>query len=323
MDPVIKKRGAYILHKLRFMKRIVLLLFAFSVFTVNGQDKRVVKYYDSLWFPVAKEGAKYYSECFAVDTVFRMNSFYFPSNKKEGITYFADTIKSLSRINLCTDYYENGNLKDSISYSRIGRRTFNYGFYENGKLKDSTKYDASGKAISKYNFYPNGKLKDSTHYGDKSGEFETFYFSENGKKMAYSGLNFQNQKTLNIAYDKKGKILPNYVYMKPAEYPDGLKEWSKYLARNLNRDLPMENGAPPGNYSIIVDFLIDENGNIIKINALNDPGYGIKEEAIRVIRKSKAWEPAISENKPIPFKHSQNIIFNVTYEWQTRKQIVS
>ncbi|MDE3143798.1 MAG: hypothetical protein KGL19_06570, partial [Bacteroidota bacterium] len=283
------------------MKLIVLLLFSFSVFSVKGQDTKSVKYYDSLWFPAAKEKAAYYSECFAVDTVFRMNTFYFPSNKIEGITYFADTIKSLIRINVCTDYYENGKLKDSASYSKTGRGRFNYGFYENGKIKDSTRYDTSGKAISDYNFYPNGKIKDSTRYSEKPGEFETFYFSEDGKPLAYSVLNFKNQKIINIAYDKNGKILPDYVYKKPAEYPEGLNEWLKYLSRNLNRDLPIENGAPAGKYSVLVDFLIDENGNIIEINALNNPGYGTKEEAIRVIKKSKAWKPAISENKPIQF----------------------
>jgi len=303
------------------MKLIVLLLFSFSVFAVKGQNKGSVKYYDSLWFPAVKEKAKYFSDCFAVDTVYRMNTFYFPSNKKEGITYFADTIKSLSRIKECTDYYENGKLKDSISYSKAGRGRFNYGFYENGKLKDSTRYDTSGKEISDYNFYPNGKLKDSTHYSEKPGEFETFYFSENGKLLAYSGLKFPNSKIINIAYNKNGKIIPDYVYKKPAEYPEGLKEWIKYLERNLNRDLPIENGAPEGKYTVIVDFLIDKNGNIIKIYALNDPGYGTKAEALRVIGKSKAWEPAISENNPIQFKHTQNITFNVTDEGKTHKYI--
>ncbi|MDP1972469.1 MAG: energy transducer TonB, partial [Sediminibacterium sp.] len=30
----------------------------------------------------------------------------------------------------------------------------------------------------------------------------------------------------------------------PAEFPGGLPAWAKYLERNLNRDLPVENGAP-------------------------------------------------------------------------------
>ncbi len=310
------------LNKLSLMKLIVLLLFSLSFFVVKGQDKKAVKYYDSLWFPVAKEKAKYYSEFFAVDTVFRMNTFYFPSNKKEGITYFADTIKSLNRIRVCTDYYENGKLKDSISYSKTGRGMFNYGFYENGKLKDSTRYDSSGKALSDYNFYPSGKLKDSTHFGEKPGEFETFYFFENGKPLAYSMLNFKNQKIINISYDKKGKILPNYIYKKPAEYPEGLIAWLRYIERNLNRDAPIENGAPEGKYSVMVDFLIDENGNIIKINALNDPGYGTKKAALDAIRRSKAWEPAISENKPIQFKYTQIITFNVSNVWQHKAHML-
>src|SRR6476469_10516113 len=33
-----------------------------------------------------------------------------------------------------------------------------------------------------------------------------------------------------------------------AEFPGGLSGWQKYLERTLNRDLPVENGAPPGKY---------------------------------------------------------------------------
>ena len=57
-----------------------------------------------------------------------------------------------------------------------------------------------------------------------------------------------------------------------AEFPGGLPAWTKYLERNLNRDLPVENGAPPGKYTVVVSFIVSKTGAISDVVAENDPG---------------------------------------------------
>jgi hypothetical protein len=64
-----------------------------------------------------------------------------------------------------------------------------------------------------------------------------------------------------------------------AEFPGGLPAWTKYLERNLNSDLPVENGAPPGKYTVVVSFIVSKTGDISDVSAENDPGYGNKAEA--------------------------------------------
>ena len=76
-----------------------------------------------------------------------------------------------------------------------------------------------------------------------------------------------------------------------AEFPGGLPAWTKYLERNLNRDLPVENGAPPGKYSVVVSFIVAKDGSISDVIAEDDPGYGTKGEAVRVIQKGPKWKP--------------------------------
>ncbi|GAC1536886.1 MAG: hypothetical protein NVS3B15_17250 [Sediminibacterium sp.] len=98
----------------------------------------------------------------------------------------------------------------------------------------------------------------------------------------------------------------------PAEFPGGLPAWQKYLERNLNRDLPVENGAPPGKYTVTVSFIVDKSGNISEVQAENDPGYGTKEEAIRVIRKGPAWKPAVQNGRNVIYRHKQGITFLVS-----------
>lgn len=100
----------------------------------------------------------------------------------------------------------------------------------------------------------------------------------------------------------------------PAEFPGGLPQWQKYLERNLNRDLPVDNGAPPGKYTVTVSFIVSKTGDISEVQALNDPGYGTKAEAIRVIQKGPKWKPAVQNGRNVIYRHKQNITFVVSEE---------
>ncbi len=99
-----------------------------------------------------------------------------------------------------------------------------------------------------------------------------------------------------------------------AEFPGGLPAWSKYLERNLNRDLPVENGAPPGKYTVVVSFIVAKDGKISDVVAENDPGYGTKAEAVRVITKGPAWKPAVQNGRNVIYRHKQSITFQVSEE---------
>ncbi len=105
-----------------------------------------------------------------------------------------------------------------------------------------------------------------------------------------------------------------YVVQNPAEFPGGLPAWSKYLERNLNRDLPINNGAPAGKYTVVVAFTVDKNGVISDVLAENNPGYGTDAEAIRVIKKGPSWKPAIQNGRNVIYRHKQSITFQVAEE---------
>lgn len=90
-----------------------------------------------------------------------------------------------------------------------------------------------------------------------------------------------------------------------AKFPGGDGEWRKYLERNTNRDLPVENGAPPGNYTIVVSFLVDIDGSISDVRAENNPGYGVAEEYVRIIKAGPKWIPALKDGKPVKYRQRQ------------------
>lgn len=94
-----------------------------------------------------------------------------------------------------------------------------------------------------------------------------------------------------------------------AEFPGGQAAWQKYLERNLDLDIPIRNGAPAGKYTINISFIVDKEGSISNVSALNDAGYGLASEAIRVIRKSKQWLPAIQDGQHVKYMQVQPITF--------------
>ncbi len=97
-----------------------------------------------------------------------------------------------------------------------------------------------------------------------------------------------------------------------AEFPGGQTAWTKYLERNLNRDLPKEKGAPDGRYTVVIVFKVDKTGTISDINAENDPGYGTKKEAIRVIEKGPRWKPAVQNGINVDYEKKQSITFVIS-----------
>jgi protein TonB len=96
-----------------------------------------------------------------------------------------------------------------------------------------------------------------------------------------------------------------------ATFPGGFVSWKQFLQTTLDPSIPLENDAPGGTYKVTVSFLVDKDGSISEVKALNDPGYGIAAEAVKVIKKSKVWNPAISNNVKVIYRQKQVIVFQV------------
>lgn len=97
----------------------------------------------------------------------------------------------------------------------------------------------------------------------------------------------------------------------PARY-DG--NWEKFLFKNLNANVPVDNGAPEGRYTVMIQFVVDKTGNLSDIRALTEVGYGMEQEAMRVLRKAKGWKPGIQAGFEVASYHRQPITFVVQAE---------
>lgn len=87
--------------------------------------------------------------------------------------------------------------------------------------------------------------------------------------------------------------------------------WERFLTKNLNPEVPVENGAPAGNHTVEIQFVVDIEGNVSDIKAVTNVGYGMEQEAIRVLKKATKWEPAIQNGRKVKAYRRQRITFQV------------
>lgn len=95
----------------------------------------------------------------------------------------------------------------------------------------------------------------------------------------------------------------------PAEFPGGQGEWSRYLQKNLRYpDGAIDNGTQG---VVRVQFIVDKEGNISEVQSLNDPGDGLAEEAVRIIKKGPKWKPAEQNGRKVIYRHIQAVTFRL------------
>jgi protein TonB len=99
-----------------------------------------------------------------------------------------------------------------------------------------------------------------------------------------------------------------------ASFPGGDGKWRQYLERNANGQVATDNGAPEGTYTTVVQFVVDKEGNISDVRALTNHGYGMEDEAMRVIRKGPKWTPAVQNGRQVKAYRKQPITFQVQGE---------
>ena len=111
----------------------------------------------------------------------------------------------------------------------------------------------------------------------------------------------------------------NIVFLEVENTPSfkgGDREWRKFLERNINANIPVENHAPPGTYKVDVQFIVDKDGAVRNIKALTSHGYGMEEEAVRLLKNSPEWEPAKQNGKAVAMYRIQPVSFVVMDENQ-------
>ena len=84
-----------------------------------------------------------------------------------------------------------------------------------------------------------------------------------------------------------------------ASFPGGKTGWFKYLEKNLNPNVPVDNGAKFGTYNVIIKFVVAYDGTLSNFEPLTKHRHGMEEEVIRILKLSPKWIPAKRNGKNV------------------------
>ena len=94
----------------------------------------------------------------------------------------------------------------------------------------------------------------------------------------------------------------------PSEYPGGTAAWQRFLNKNLRFSQEAIDNEIQG--AVVVQFIVDQEGNVSNVEAISGPEE-LRAEAVRVIKKSGQWTPAIQNGRKVKSYKRQPIIFRL------------
>jgi len=93
-----------------------------------------------------------------------------------------------------------------------------------------------------------------------------------------------------------------------SSYPGGDGAWARFLNKNLHYPDEALNNNIEG--TVMVQFVVDQEGNVSDVQAVGGPTEGgLREEAIRVIKKSGKWTAAVQNGRKVKSYKRQPVGF--------------
>ena len=229
-------------------------------------------------------------------------------------------IPSFSQADTTIKYYNKDGkevVKDSaVSYVKFFRQAnlwhgMEYDIKKN-TLRSEGDYNEANLATgvgSVNHFKDDGTLDYTMEYTD--GKLvERTYFYKSGNKKSYT-MYGENGRQISRAWDDNGKEIKNFITQRDAQFKGGEDGWKKYLDKNLNATIPTALGLPVGNYEVKVQFVVAKDGIPGNIKLVSAPARckACATEALRVMKESPAWDPAILNNEPVTSETTKTITY--------------
>lgn len=110
-------------------------------------------------------------------------------------------------------------------------------------------------------------------------------------------------------------VVDNKIFTKveeQAEFPGGNAAWGNYLRVNLNANTPVDEGWKEGTYTVIVRFVVHQDGTIDDVVAENYAGSKTSQQCIDLIKKGPRWISAKQNGHTVSSYRRQPITFVVS-----------
>ncbi|GAB3011630.1 energy transducer TonB [Spirosoma pulveris] len=95
----------------------------------------------------------------------------------------------------------------------------------------------------------------------------------------------------------------------PPSFPGGSAELGNYLRQNLRYPEAASKAKVDG--KVFVSFIVTNRGLIKDVNVLKGLGYGINEEAVRLVQTMPDWKPGRQSGRFVNVKYNLVIPFDL------------
>src|SRR6195952_3962137 len=90
-----------------------------------------------------------------------------------------------------------------------------------------------------------------------------------------------------------------------SSYPGGAAAWQTYLIKTLRYPQEAQDNEIQG--PVVVQFIVDKGGNVSDVEAVSGPKE-LRAEAVRVIKSSGKWTPAVQNGRQVKSYKKQPIV---------------
>ena len=100
----------------------------------------------------------------------------------------------------------------------------------------------------------------------------------------------------------------NFVDVMPEPY-GGVEVWTKFLQKNLKYPPLATDKGISGR--VMISFVIEKDGHLSDIIIDRGVGFGLDEEALRVLKLAHPWKPGMQNGQPVRVKYTLPINFSI------------
>jgi protein TonB len=102
------------------------------------------------------------------------------------------------------------------------------------------------------------------------------------------------------------------------EFPGGIAKMYEFIGKNIKYPKEAKENNIQGR--VVVQFVVVEDGSISDVKVLTDLGYGLGEEAVRVIQMMPNWKPGMQKGKPVKVSYKLPIKFELGNDKPEKKK---
>jgi len=116
-----------------------------------------------------------------------------------------------------------------------------------------------------------------------------------------------SQGSTNDAQREDDKVFE--VVEQEPQFPGGQKALMQYLSNNINYPKQAREQGTDGR--VIVQFIVKKDGSISQIKVMKGLGYGLDEEAIRLVKNMPNWQPGVQGGSKVNVQYTLPIKFDL------------